>query len=953
LSTRTVGRSAHNSNASLVLDRQVEAGRGWRAAYVSDAGTLSYEQLLDDVGRMANLLSGLGVLREQRVLLVLDDTPIFPVAFIGAMRIGAVPVPVSVREHPENFRHFVEDCYARVVVCEPGLLDTLRDALAGVEVTLLAAGAPGGEPDAIELAGALAAQEPFRDAAAAQPEDMAFWLYTSGSTGRPKGVVHVHRSIPAVCETFGREILGLGAEDRVFSTTKLYHSYGLGNSFAYPLHFGASAVLLAGPPAPERLLAALRRHRPTVLCSVPALYRQLAEEPGTGDALDSVRLCISAAEPLPEATFARWRERFGIEIHDGVGATEMFVTFCSNRPGDTAPGTTGRPVPGYELRLLDEHGAEVLGEGEGALHVRGPSRAARYWHQEERTRRAMPGAWFVTGDRFRRRADGRYTYVGREDDMLKVGGLWVSPIDMELAIVEHAGVAGVAVVGARVDDAVRLVAFVEPAVPGGEEQLESELRELCAARLREYEQPHLIRFVEELPRTTNGKPRRFMLRERIERELACRVAARHPTTLDLTALDAGERSARLLELVVGETSALLGLPGGATVEEGRGFAQLGVDSLMAVELRNRLVAMTGLEVPSTLAFDHPTPAAAARALAAAAEGREAPAAAGTSAAELAILADLDAPAPRTPMPGAPFAMRVKTSALANALTPAPLAVRRAERVGAAIWETEADQRERALAAMGAVLGRIGERELEAVAREHLIEMQALTALFWQRPWRAEIDPGSRERVERALASERGVLLSACHVGPYERLDRARPFRGRHTYLVPGAWFFERPTSGRWGRRLARWRRATKSRCVPADGSFRIIAALLERGEAVFVFFDLPGPRPTRFLGRHAMLADGTAQLAVRSGALVLPLRARRAGARVLVEAGEALDPADAGSADELHERLAAVHERWILEMPAAMEDPREIGWGDGATAEAWVAPQPTRDQKSAAAGRPA
>ena len=936
MSSGTAERPAPNANASLVLDRRLREGLGSNPAYVGDFDDLSYEQLLGEVARMGNLLTGLGVLREQRVLLVLDDSPMFPVAFIGAMRIGAVPVPVSVREHPSNFRHFVEDCYARVVVCEPALLDTLRTALSGLEVTFLCAGAPLAERDTIELDRALAAQSPDCEAAVTKPGDMAFWLYTSGSTGRPKGVVHLHRSIPAVCETFGREVFALGAEDCVFSTTKLYHSYGLGNSFAYPLHVGASAVLLAGPPTPERLLETMRRHRPTVLCSVPALYRQLVEEPGAEDALASVRLCISAAEPLPEATFTRWRERFGMDIHDGIGATEMFVTFCSNRPGDVAPGTTGRPVPGYELRLLDERGEEIAGEGEGALQVKGPSRAACYWHQEERTRQAMPGAWLQTGDRLRRRSDGRYVYVGREDDMLKIAGLWVSPIDMELALVDHPDVAGVAVVGAKVDGGTRLVAFVEPLADRADEQLEGELRGLCAERLREYEQPHLIRFLPELPRTTNGKPRRFMLRERAERELAGKSWAQ--ASLDIRALDAAERPARVLELVTRETASLLGLPADTTLEARRAFSQLGVDSLMAVELRNRLGAATGLRLPSTLVFDQPTPEAVARALEAAADGREMPRAE-TSAAERSALAELERPIRRTLMPGAPVSMRLKTSALLNALTPASLAVRRAERLAPKIWEEELDDRERAIRAMRAILpADTPDADVEAGAFAHLVEANVNRALFWQRPWRADMDGESCERLEAALTSGRGVLLSACHLGPYQRLDRAGPLDGRRTYLLPGAWFFEQPSYGEWGRRLARWRRATKSRCVPAAGSFRLAAALLDRGEAVFVFFDLPGPRPTRFLGKPAMLADGTAQLAVRTDALVIPLRARRAGARVLVETAPALDPREVDTPKELHERLAALHERWILEHPVAMEDPWETGWGAGATPTAWLAP---------------
>jgi benzoate-CoA ligase family protein len=972
MSVGVAGSTAGNANASLVVDRQVEGGHGGRPAYLAREQTVSYEQLLEAVCRMANLLEALGVRREERVLLVLDDTAVFPAAFLGAMRIGAVPVPVSVREHRQNFRHFVEDSYARVVVCESSLVGTLRSALGGLDVQLLASGAAGEDGESVELEGALAAQPSDREAVVTHPDDMAFWLYTSGSTGRPKGVVHLHRSIPSVCERFGREAFGLTAEDRLFSTTKLYHSYGLGNSFAYPLYFGASAVLLDGPPAPERLLEAMRRHRPTVLCSVPALYRQLLDDPDADGALDSVRLFISAAEPLPVATFERWQERFGKPILDGIGATEMFVTFCSNLPGDVVPGTTGKAIPGYQLRLLDEHGRELTGAAEGALQVRGPSRAACYWHQQERTRQTMPGEWLTTGDRFRRREDGRYVYLGRTDDMLKVGGLWVSPIDMELTLTEHPEVSGAAVVGTQIDDYVRLAAFVE--TPAGSApdcgRLGEELRGLCRERLRDHEQPHVIRVVEELPRTLNGKPRRFVLRAQIEQELQSdaedagdgREAA--PAPQELADMDPAERARVLLELVCRETASLVGSPPGRPIDSSRSFVALGLDSLGAVELRNRLAAATGLRLPSTLAFDQPTPAATAAAVAAQLEGRATTAVAST-AAELTELAELDSRRTRTRMPGGNLALRLKTSAIVGALLPARLAVSRAEHVAELNWNFGGKERSKAIGAMRALLGpAAGEDELERLGRAHLIEQLALRALFWQRPWTAQIDEPSSRHLREALASGRGVLLSHCHVGPYQRLDRARPLRARTSYLVPGSWFFETPQNGAWGRRLARWRNATRSRPVRAAGSFRIIQALLERGEAVFLAFDLPGPRPTNFLGKPTTMAEGTAQLAARTGALVVPMRARREGHRALVEAAPPLDPRELAGVDAVHEALAAVHERWILEMPAAMEDPREIGWGEGASPQAWAAPavrepgRPTvesvqESQKSGAAGSPA
>jgi benzoate-CoA ligase family protein len=938
-----------NANISLLLDRQLDAGRGARPAYLAAGSSLSYAELLARANRMGGLLRELGVRREERVLLVLDDSFLFPAAFMGAVRIGAVPVPVSVREHRVNFRHFIQDSEARTVICDLSILDRLRSTLLGHDVRLLAVGAPDAS-GTIDLETALGAQQDDLSPVETDPDDMAFWLYTSGSTGKPKGVVHLHKALPATCRGFGEHVMRLTAEDRVFSSTKLYHSYGLGNSLSYPLYFGASAVLLDGPPTPERLLSALREHRPSVYCSVPALYRQLLDDPQADGAFDSVRTCISAAEPLPAATYEQFQARFGRQILDGIGATEMFVTFCSNTPDDVAPGTAGRAVPGYELRLTDAYGAELTGPGEGALQVRGESRAACYWNQPERTRQSMQDGWLATGDRMRRREDGRYVYVGRADDMLKVGGLWVSPVDMELALIEHPQVAGAIVVGARIDDYTRLAAFIERAGGDGpEDQLVDELRALCRERLRDHEQPHLIRFLDELPRTLTGKPRRFMLREQIELEassarqasgeLVSETGSPAGPPGDLEQMSGEQRERALLELVRATTATLLAAPSAEAIDPDREFVALGIDSLMAVELRNRLAAAIDRPLPSTIAFDHPTPAAATRALLGELKGQPS-GAVGLSAAERARLAELSVAAARTPMPKGPLALRLKTSTLVRRLTPARTDVKRAEQVGLDVWERRGGGHEQAIEAMRIVLsGTSRAAEVDALGREYLIERHADQALFWQRPWTAKIDPGSANLVEAALGDERGVILSACHIGPYYRLDAAFPFRRRTTYLVPGEWFFQEPSPDLWGRRLARWRNGMRSRPVPATGSFRLIEALLGRGEAVFVFFDLPGPRHTRFLGKPAMLAEGTAQLSVRTGAPVLPVRARRDGHEVWVEAKSPLDPSDHAGADQLHEALAQTHERWILENPAAMEDPRETGWQDGATPEAWLAPE--------------
>jgi benzoate-CoA ligase family protein len=950
-------------NAGLVVERGIEAAGGEKAAYVTGRESLSYEQLRRQANRMGHLLRSLGVRREQRILLVLDDTTAFPIAFLGAMRIGAVPVPLSVRESAENFRHFIEDSYAEIVVCDADLLASLRVALEGLDVHFVARGAREG---AVELDAALAAQEDELSPLAMHPDDMAFWLYTSGSTGRPKGVVHRHQDMEVTCESFGRHILALGEQDVTFSSTKLYHSYGLGNSLSYPLHFGATAVLLDGSPTPDRLVSTLREQRPTVYFSVPVLYRQLLAEHDAGGALDTVRLCISAAEPLPLAIFEQWRERFGLEIVDGIGSTEMFTAYCSNVPGEVVPGTTGRPVPGYEIRLTDDHGEELEGpEAVGTMEVRGGSRAAYYWHRHDQTMKSMRGEWLLTGDRFRRREDGTYVYLGRADDMLKIGGLWVSPLDMEQVLLEHPAVEQVGVVGVSVNDYDRIAALVKRTSDlSAEAPLENELRSWCRERMREYEYPHVIRFVDELPQTLTGKPRRFMLRELVERELTAsseegRASSpgsdTHPDddghgwARTLRELAEPARDEAALDLVLSEIAAVLDEGSVEPEHAHRVFEELGFDSLTGVELRSRLEAATGVSLPSTLTFDHPTPAAVASLLRARAEGeaRDEPPPSGATAEpstrdELYLssaLAAVTRPSRPPRMPPAELALRLKTSSWLRSVTPTRLAVSRAERRGQSVWEQDAGTREEALAAVETIVtGTSRAAELDELARAHVIEASIDRALFWARPWSAKVDALTALRIREAMSAHRGVLFSACHVGPYYRLQSAPPFAGRDTYTVPGAWFFEPPEHTYWGRRLARWRKGMKSRPVPAKGSFRVIQALLERGEFVFLFFDMPGPRRSRFLGKPAELAEGTAQLAVRADALVLPLRARRAGHRVWVDAAAPLDPRELAGVDQLHDALIAVHERWILERPAAMEDPRTFGWKHGATPEGWVQP---------------
>jgi len=494
--------------AADLLDRNLDAGRGDKVAIHSAGGNVTYRELFQLSCGAARTLDELGVRREERVLIIAFDSPGWVAAFLGAIRLGAVPVPVNpLLQRSEDYDHYIDDSLARVVVVD-----------GTTEEKVTAAVDRAAKPPLLLRAGQIAVEKEV-DPAPTRRDDMAFWLYSSGSTGKPKAVVHLQHDIPYTCVTYAEQVLGINETDTTFSTTGLFHAYGFGNNLTFPYWVGASTVLHAGRHTPATVLETIEKRRPTLFFSAPTLYNAILNFEGakTRD-LSSIRHCVAAAESLPAEVWKRWKDAFGLTILDGVGSTEMLHIYCSNRLDDVRPGSSGKPVPGYELKILDEHGQPSPTGEAGDLYVKGDSALAFYWAQHEKTKHSVLGEWFVSGDRYKVDADGYYWYEGRSDDMIKVSGMWASPIEIESVLLEHASVAESAVVGVEVDGFTRIKAFVITKGGAGGEELVAELQEHCKSRLQRYQYPHMIDFVAELPKTVTGKIQRYKLREQEARE---------------------------------------------------------------------------------------------------------------------------------------------------------------------------------------------------------------------------------------------------------------------------------------------------------------------------------------------------------------------------------------------------------------------------------------------------
>jgi benzoate-CoA ligase family protein len=565
--------------AAWLVDRHVDGGRAEQIAYLCGDQVQTYAALQHSVWITANGLRATGVEPGDRVVMVVNDHLAFPAAFLAGLLIGAIPIPVSTMLKASEIAVLVADSEAKVIVVSErhaGMLPSIIGSSSSITAAIVAGetaaesrygprpseprvGQPGGSPRGVVLTGpapsaatdraaapTATAQPATAQPATAQPgvappglgvplhrladfadgsevspapttaDSPGFWLYTSGTTGQPKGAIHRHGDIEAVCDTYGRSVLAIGTGDVCYSVPKLFFAFGLGNSLFFPLAVGASAVIDPEPPNPKRAADLLARHRPTLFFAPPGFCAAMVDAGVPPDALSSVRAVVTAGETLPAELHRRFTDRFGSEMLDGIGSTEALHIFCSNHPGDVRPGWTGRPVAGYELRLLDDRGEDITEpDTSGALWVRGDSIAAGYWQRPELTASTFVDGWLQTGDVYQRSADGYFRFIGRNSDMIKAGGIWVSPAEVEGVLIEQEDVLEAAVVGGRDADGLEMtVAFVvarqghtvDPIVLDGH----------CRARMAAFKRPRQIHVVDELPKTATGKIQRFALRARLD-----------------------------------------------------------------------------------------------------------------------------------------------------------------------------------------------------------------------------------------------------------------------------------------------------------------------------------------------------------------------------------------------------------------------------------------------------
>ena len=502
--------------AADILKRNLDAGRGNKLAYIDHSGRYTYAELAERVERFGHVLRTLGIRREERILICLLDTIDWPTAFLGAIKAGVVAVPVNTLMTEADYRFMLRDSRARLLVVSEALYAKFADAIGDSDDLehVIVSGDDAHSHLSFDDVLARAKTEPVT--AATTRDDMCFWLYTSGSTGRPKGAVHTHADLKLTDALYAAPVIGISENDVCYSVAKLFFAYGLGNALTFPLSAGATTVLLAARPTPDLVADLLKQHSVTVFYAVPTFYAAFLASPAAPARSElKIRRCVSAGEALPAEIGRRWSERYGVDILDGLGSTEMLHIFLSNRSGAVKYGTSGTPLPGYDIRLVDDDGNIVTRRGDmGELQVRGPTSAIMYWNNREQSRATFLGEWTRSGDKYIEDDDGYFVYCGRRDDMLKVSGMYVSPFEVEGALQSHPDVLEAAVVGwPDTDELIKPKAFVVLKTPEkASESLAQKLQDECRKKLAVYKYPRWIEFRTELPKTATGKIQRFKLR---------------------------------------------------------------------------------------------------------------------------------------------------------------------------------------------------------------------------------------------------------------------------------------------------------------------------------------------------------------------------------------------------------------------------------------------------------